>query len=70
LVLEEPHPEGNFLLGVYSIGYLREISKGKGIDVGIGGMATFNTNPSSISTFYGGTKHGGWQIFMRSARLR
>ncbi len=65
LVLDPPHPEGNLLVGAYSIGYLREIVKDKGLDVGIGGMATFNTNPSSISSFYGGTKHGGWQIYMR-----
>ena len=65
LVLDEPHPDGNFLLGAYSVGYLREIIKDKGIDVGIGGMATLNTNPSSISSFYGGTRHGGWQLFVR-----
>lgn len=65
LVLDEPHPAGNLLVGAYSIGYLRDIVKDKGIDVGIGGMATFNTNPSSISNFYGGTTHGGWQLFVR-----
>ena len=65
LVLEPPHPEGNFLVGAYSIGYLREIVKGKKLDVGLGGIATFNTNPSSIASFYGGTKHSGWQIFLR-----
>lgn len=65
LVLEAPHPEGNFLVGAYSIGYLREIVKGKKLDVGLGGIATFNTNPSSIAPFYGGTKHSGWQIFLR-----
>ena len=65
LVLEAPHPEGNFWVGAYSVGYLREVVKDKGIDVGIGGMATLNTNPSSISSFYGGTTHGGWQLYMR-----
>lgn len=65
LVLEEPHPEGNLWLGAYSVGYLREIIKDKGLDVGVGGMATFNTNPSSIAPFYGGTTHGGWQFFVR-----
>lgn len=65
LVLEAPHPEGNFWVGAYSIGYLRDVVKDKGIDVGIGGMATFNTNPASISSFYGGTRHAGWQFFIR-----
>jgi hypothetical protein len=65
LVLEAPHPEGNLWVAAYSIGYIRELVKDKGIDVGLGGMATFNTNPSNISSFYGGTKHGGWQIYLR-----
>jgi hypothetical protein len=65
LVLPAPHPEGNFWVGAYSIGYLRELAKSKGFDLGIGAMATFNTNPASVSPFYGGTKHGGGQIFLR-----
>ncbi|HKP70441.1 MAG TPA: hypothetical protein VJV05_14230 [Pyrinomonadaceae bacterium] len=65
LVLDEPHPDGNLWLGSYSIGYLRDVVKDKGIDVGIGGMATFNSNPSSISNVYGGTTHAGWQFFVR-----
>lgn len=65
LVLEPPHPEGNFWVGAYSLGYLRDIVQGKGIDVGVGGMATFNSNPASISSFYGGTTHAGWQLFVR-----
>ncbi|HEX6124393.1 MAG TPA: sulfocyanin-like copper-binding protein [Pyrinomonadaceae bacterium] len=65
LVLPSPHPEGNLWVAAYSLGYLREVVKDKGIDVGIGGMATVNTNPSSISSFYGGTTHAGWQFFVR-----
>ena len=65
LVLEAPHPEGNLWVGAYSLGYLREIVRGKGVDVGVGGMATFNTNPASIAGFYGGTGHAGWQLFVR-----
>lgn len=65
LVLPPPHPEGNFWVGAYSVGYLRDVIKNKGLDVGVGALATFNTNPASISPFYGGTKHGGWQIFIR-----
>lgn len=65
LVLPPPHPEGNFWVGAYSIGYLRDIFKDRGLDVGVGGMATFNTNPSSIESFYGGTRHTGWQFFIR-----
>jgi len=65
LALEAPHPEGNIWVGAYSIGYIREIVKDKNIDVGLGGTATLNRNPSTISSFYGGTSHGGWSVFMR-----
>ena len=65
LVLEPPHPEGNIWVQAYSLGYLREIVKDKGIDVGIGGLATFNFNPSNIASFYGGTRHAGWQVYLR-----
>jgi hypothetical protein len=39
--------------------------KGKGIDVGLGGMATFNSNPAALVPYYGGTKHSGFQFFLR-----
>jgi hypothetical protein len=65
LVLPSPHPEGNFWIQSYSIGYLRDLVKEKGVDVGIGTMATMNFNPQSISSVYGGTRHGGWQVFLR-----
>jgi hypothetical protein len=65
LVLPHPHPEGNFWVRAYSIGYLRDIVKDKGMDLGIGTLVTINRNPSSLVPFYGGTTHGGWQVFMR-----
>ena len=65
LALPPPHPEGNFWVQAYSLGYLRDVVKNKGIDVGLGGMATINLNPTSIANFYDGTKHAGWQLFIR-----
>jgi hypothetical protein len=65
LVLASPHPEGNFWVQSYSLGYIRDIVKDKGIDVGLGGMVTAGFNPTSISSVYGGTQHGGWQMFIR-----
>ncbi len=66
LVLEDEIYHGrNFLVGAYSVGYIRDIVKDKGIDVGLGAMATFNHNPAAIAPVYGGTNHGGFQIFMR-----
>ena len=65
LVLAHALDHSIFWVGSMSLGYVRDIVKDKGLDVGIGAMATLNTNPSTLTPFYGGTTHGGWQIFMR-----
>jgi plastocyanin len=54
-----------FNVGAYSIGYLREIYQSKNLTMGLGAQTTFYQNPSSLSSYYGGTNHQGWQIFLR-----
>lgn len=61
----DPIHDDTFWVGAYSIGYIRDIVKDKGIDVGLGGMATFNTNPAALVPYYGGTKHSGFQFYLR-----
>ena len=61
----DPIHDDVFWVGAYSIGYVRDIVKNKGIDVGLGGMLTANSNPSALTPYYGGTTHGGWQVFVR-----
>jgi hypothetical protein len=65
LVLDPVDENKMFWVGAYSLGYLRDIVKDKRIDIGMGAMFTANTNPSSLNTYYGGTTHGGWQVFLR-----
>jgi len=65
LVLDHALEDEIFGVNAFSLGYVRDIVQGKGLDVGLGAMATINTNPSTLSPFYGGTTHGGWQVFMR-----
>ena len=65
LVLAHALEDNVFDVSKVSVGYVRDIVRGKGIDVGLGGMFTPNFNPQSLTTYYGGTTHGGWQIFMR-----
>ncbi len=65
LVLDHPLEHGQFWLKVLSVGYVRDIVQGRGIDVGLGGMATLNNNPATLAPVYGGTTHGGWRLFMR-----
>lgn len=62
---DDPIHEDTFWLGAYSIGYVRDIVKDKGIDVGLGGMLTFNSNPASLVPYYGGMRHTGYQFFIR-----
>jgi hypothetical protein len=65
LVLDPVDENKMFWVGAYSLGYLRDIVKDKRIDIGMGAMFTANTNNSSLNTYYGGTTHGGWQVFLR-----
>jgi hypothetical protein len=67
LVLEHSDPlhDQVFWVGAYSLGYVRDIVKDKGVDVGLGGMLTANSNPPTLTPYYGGTTHGGWQLFVR-----
>ena len=65
LVLDHPLEHDVFRLNKFSVGYIRDLYRGKGIDVGLGGMFTVNGNPAALTPVYGGTNHSGWQVFMR-----
>ena len=61
----DPIHDDKFWVGSYALGYVRDIVKDKGIDVGLGGMLTANSNPAALTPYYGGTAHAGWQLFVR-----
>jgi hypothetical protein len=63
--LTNPHPAGLHWVGAYSAGYMRELVRDKGIDIGLGAQATFYTNPPAFESYYGGRKHTGFQFFLR-----
>ena len=65
LVLAHALEHNIFRVNSLSMGYIRDVVKDKGIDVGLGGMFTANFNPAILTPYYGGTTHGGWQLFMR-----
>ena len=65
LVLSAPLASGEYWLNVLKLGYIRDIVQDKGLDVGIGGMYSLDHNPRTLAATYGGTTHGGWQLFMR-----
>ena len=65
LSLPNPHPPGLHWVSLYSAGYMRDLIRDKGIDVGLGAQATLYHNSPVFSRYYGGQNHGGFQIFMR-----
>jgi len=65
LVLDHALEHDVYWVTALSAGYVRDIVHGKGLDVGIGAMVTLNKNPNTLTPVYGGTTHGGWQVFMR-----
>lgn len=65
LVLDAADEHKIFNVGAYSLGFVRDVVKNKGMDVGLGGMLTINQNPASLNAYYGGTTHGGFQVFLR-----
>jgi len=65
LVLPHPLDHDTFWVNAFSLGYVRDLVQGKGIDVGLGSMVTINHNPATLTPVYGGTTHGGWQVFLR-----
>lgn len=65
LVLDHDQEHDIFNVGAYSLGYVRDLYKDKGLDIGLGGMLTINQNPAELVPTYGGKNHAGFQIFMR-----
>jgi hypothetical protein len=65
LVLDPADENRVFRVNAFSVGYVRDLIRNKWIDVGLGAMVTLNHNPESLTPYYGGTTHGGWQVFMR-----
>lgn len=58
---------GNNVYGInaLSLGYVRDFSHGKGVDVGLGVQGTLSTAPSGLRPYYGTSPYTGFQIFFR-----
>jgi plastocyanin len=65
LVLDHPLDHDVFRVNAFSIGYIRDLVQNRGFDLGLGTMVTINKNPRELAPVYGGTTHGGWQVFLR-----
>ena len=65
LVLADNLQFNKYDLGAYTAGYIRDLTHGKGIDTGVGAAVMANTNPSSLSSYYGSGTHIGFELFFR-----
>ncbi len=65
LDLGVPLAERKLNIGAYTLGYLHDLSHGKGIDVGVGGTVTVNTKPRDLDPFYGSGSPVSFQVMLR-----
>ena len=72
LVLDEADEDRIFPVSGYSIGYVRDLTHGQGIDIGVGGQLTINNMPADLERYYGDGLPYGFQFFfrLRPSRLR
>ena len=66
LVLPEADLQGRkFTLGAYTVGYVRDLTHGTGIDTGLGFAVTTNSKPSALDADYGAGTPLSFQIYLR-----
>ena len=54
-----------FDLGAYTVGYVRDVTHGTGIDTGIGFAVTADTKPSALDPIYGAGTPVSFQVYLR-----
>ena len=65
LVLKPPDESGIFPVSGYTIGYVRDLSHGNGIDIGLGTQFTINDRPDSLDRYYGDDPGYAFEFFLR-----
>jgi hypothetical protein len=65
LVLDPIDEERVFPINAYSVGYVRDLSHGGGIDIGLGGQVTINDVPNYLDRYYGNDIPFSFQVFLR-----
>jgi len=65
LVLDEADESEIFPVSGYSVGYVRDLSHGNGIDIGLGTQFTINDRPDSLDRYYGHDLGYAFQFFLR-----
>ena len=65
LVLNPAADTRVFPVAAYTLGYVRDLSHGNGIDVGLGTQFTINDRPDSLDRYYGDDLGYAFQFFLR-----
>jgi len=65
LVLDPVDDERVFPINAYTLGYVRDLSHGNGIDIGLGGQVTINDVPGTLDRYYGNDIPFSFQVFLR-----
>ena len=65
LVLKPFDESEIFPVSGYSLGYVRDLSHGNGIDIGLGTQFTINDRPDSLDRYYGHDLGYAFQFFLR-----
>ena len=65
LVLKPADESRIFPVSGYTIGYVRDLSHGNGIDIGLGTQFTINDRPDSLDGYYGNQLGYAFEFFLR-----
>jgi Heavy metal binding domain len=65
LVLDPQDESRIFPVGGYTIGYVRDLSHGNGVDIGLGTQFTFNDRPDHLDRYYGDDLGYAFEFFLR-----
>ena len=65
LVLKPPDESHIFPVSGYTIGYVRDVSHGNGLDIGLGTQFTINDRPDRLDRYYGDDLGYAFQFFLR-----
>jgi len=65
LVLTGADESRIFPVSGYTVGYVRDLSHGNGLDIGLGTQFTVNDRPEGLDRYYGGDVGYAFQFFLR-----
>src|SRR5438128_7843244 len=65
LVLNPAADTRIFPVSAYTVGYVRDLSHGNGLDIGLGTQFTINGRPDTLDRYYGDDLGYAFQFFLR-----